>query len=101
MGHFERIAAIASYRFNEFTSPPSKTILWARDRGNGFAMTKEILVEFVIVADGYQFVEAPRVDEQGTVYFSDLTAGGYFRRKPGNAVETVLKDRLWIGGACT
>jgi D-xylonolactonase len=56
-------------------------------------------VEFVIVADGFQFVEAPRVDEQGTVYFSDLTAGGYYRRKPGRAVETVLKDRLWIGGA--
>jgi hypothetical protein len=27
-------------------------------------------VEFVIVAVGFQFVEAPRIDEQGTVYFS-------------------------------
>ena len=40
-------------------------------------------MEFVIVADGFQFVEAPRVDEQGTVYFSDLTGGGYYRHGLG------------------
>jgi len=56
-------------------------------------------MEFVVVADGFQFAEAPRVDEEGTVYFSDLTGGGYYRRKSGRAIETVLRDRLWIGGA--
>src|SRR5258708_31597615 len=56
-------------------------------------------MEFVVVADGFQFVEAPRVDEEGTVYFSDLRGGGYYRRKSGRAIETVLRDRLWIGGA--
>jgi xylono-1,5-lactonase len=56
-------------------------------------------MEFVVVADGFQFAEAPRVDEEGTVYFSDLTGGGYYRRKLDGAVETVLPDRLWIGGA--
>jgi len=28
-----------------------------------------------------------------------LTGGGYYRRKAGAAVETVLPDRLWIGGS--
>lgn len=56
-------------------------------------------MEFVVVADGFQFAEAPRVDEDGTVYFSDLTGGGYYRRKSGGTVETVLPGRMWIGGA--
>src|SRR5271156_5898582 len=54
---------------------------------------------FEVVASGFQFVEAPRVDEDGTVYFSDLTGGGYYRCKPGLPVNTVLPGRMWIGGA--
>lgn len=56
-------------------------------------------MEFERVVDGFQFVEAPRVDEQDTVYFSDLTGGGYYRRRSGRPVETLLADRMWIGGA--
>jgi len=56
-------------------------------------------VHFDLIARGFQFVEAPRVDDEGTVYFSDLTAGGYYRVEPGRGVETVLADRMWIGGA--
>ena len=56
-------------------------------------------VSFEVLAGGFQFVEAPRVDDDGTLYFSDLTAGGYYRLRPGFAVETLLPDRRWIGGA--
>jgi xylono-1,5-lactonase len=54
---------------------------------------------FEVIAGGFQFVEAPRVDDDGTVYFSDLTGGGYYRCRPGRAAESVLPDRMWIGGA--
>jgi xylono-1,5-lactonase len=56
-------------------------------------------VHFEIIASGFQFAEAPRVDDRGTVYFSDLIGGGYYRCRPGAPVETVLADRTWIGGA--
>jgi sugar lactone lactonase YvrE len=54
---------------------------------------------FDVIATGFQFVEAPRVDAAGCVYFSDLTGGGFYRVMPGAPVETLLPGRLWIGGA--
>ena len=54
---------------------------------------------FEILAQGFRFCEAPRVDERGAVFFSDLIGGGYYRWRPGGAVETMLADRIWIGGA--
>jgi D-xylonolactonase len=56
-------------------------------------------LNFTTIASGYAFVEAPRVDDDGTVYFSDLLDGGYYRCAPGCRVETVVADRQWIGGA--
>lgn len=56
-------------------------------------------MNFTTIASGYAFVEAPRVDDDGTVYFSDLIGGGYYRRAPGLGIETVVADRKWIGGA--
>lgn len=56
-------------------------------------------MDLEVITQGFQFAEAPRVDEEGTVYFSDLTGGGYYRRRPGGAIETVIADRMWIGGA--
>jgi sugar lactone lactonase YvrE len=56
-------------------------------------------VEFTTIATGYSFAEAPRVDDDGTVYFSDLLGGGYYRCRPGKPVAPILPDRLWIGGA--
>jgi len=55
--------------------------------------------QFEVIATGFQFVEAPRVDDKGVVYFSDLTGGGYYRVRPGAQVETLLPGRMWIGGA--
>lgn len=54
---------------------------------------------FEVIASGFQFVEAPRVDDDGTLYFSDLTGGGFYRRRTASPVETVVPDRMWIGGA--
>ena len=56
-------------------------------------------IPFEVIASGFQFVEAPRVDDDGTVYFSDLTGGGFYRRKPASAVDTLVPGRMWIGGA--
>ncbi len=55
--------------------------------------------KFESVASGYSFVEAPRVDDAGVVYFSDLLGGGYYRCAPGRKVETLVPGRKWIGGA--
>lgn len=54
---------------------------------------------FEVVASGYGFVEAPRLADDGTLYFSDLLGGGLFRKRPARAVETLLAGRTWIGGA--
>ena len=55
--------------------------------------------DFDIIAEGFEFCEAPRAGADGTVWFSDLTGGGYFRKASGDPVETVLANRIWIGGA--
>lgn len=54
---------------------------------------------FEIVAQGFRFCEAPRAGDNGRVCFSDLTGGGYYRCAPDGSIETLLADRLWIGGA--
>ena len=56
-------------------------------------------MEFTSIASGYSFAEAPRVDDDGTVYFSDLIGGGFFRCAPGKSVDTLIPGRMWIGGA--
>jgi xylono-1,5-lactonase len=57
------------------------------------------MVDFDIIASGFEFAEAPRVADDGSVYFSDLSGGGYYRCAPNGRIETILADRLWIGGA--
>lgn len=51
------------------------------------------------LAQGFRFCEAPRVDESGAVFFSDLIGGGYYRWQADGPIGTVLADRVWIGGA--
>jgi len=53
--------------------------------------------EFETVIAGFRFCEAPRVEEDGTVWFSDLTGGGLYSIRDG-VVRTRLTDRIWIGG---
>ena len=49
---------------------------------------------------GWSLPEAPCVDHEGNVYFSDVLGGGVFRWAPGGEVETVLEKRRGIGGMC-
>jgi D-xylonolactonase len=51
-----------------------------------------------VLASGYQFLEAPRADARGAIWFSDLLGGGLCRRSADGAVEKFLPERKWIGG---
>ncbi len=51
-----------------------------------------------VLVEGLQFVEAPRVSPQGDLWFSDLTGGGVYRKRPGKAAEVMLPGRMWVGG---
>lgn len=62
------------------------------------AATQEMTRDFTVVAEGYAFIEAPRVAPDGTVWFADLLGGGVYRVPPGGAVEMALPDRIWVGG---
>jgi D-xylonolactonase len=55
-------------------------------------------MEFETLASGYGLLEAPRVDEQGRFYFSDVPNGGVYRRNPDGRIETVIPRRRGVGG---
>ena len=50
------------------------------------------------LAFGYHLVEAPRVDDAGNLYFTDVVGGGVFRRAPDGALTTVVPKRRGCGG---
>ena len=51
-----------------------------------------------LLADGYIFLEGPRVDARGNLYFSDIQIGGVYRRTPDGKITHMIADRKWIGG---
>jgi sugar lactone lactonase YvrE len=51
-----------------------------------------------LLAEGYAFLEAPRVDSNDNLYFSDIVIGGVFRRSPDGKTTHLIPDRGWIGG---
>ncbi len=55
-------------------------------------------MQFETLASGYGLIEAPRVDEQGRLYFSDVPNGGVYRRNPDGRIETVIPKRRGVGG---
>jgi len=55
-------------------------------------------MRFETLAFGYGLIEAPRVDEQNRLYFSDVPNGGVYRLNPGGKVDTVLPKRRGVGG---
>lgn len=57
-------------------------------------------MEFETLLKGWEFLEAPRADAAGNLYFSDVTVGGLHKLRPDGAVESFLADRTWIGGIC-
>ena len=55
-------------------------------------------MKFETLAWGYGLIEGPRVDGAGNLYFSDVTNGGVFRRRPDGSIETVVAKRRGVGG---
>jgi xylono-1,5-lactonase len=55
-------------------------------------------MEFETLLSGWEFLEAPRVDAHGNLYFSDVTIGGLHKRLPDGRIESFLPGRTWIGG---
>jgi sugar lactone lactonase YvrE len=53
---------------------------------------------FETLLSGWEFLEAPRVDGAGNLYFSDVTVGGLHKLLRGGRVESFLPGRTWIGG---
>lgn len=53
----------------------------------------------VVARGAYGLTEAPRIADDGTLWFSDVTGGGVFRLPAsGGDVETVLAGRRGVGG---
>jgi gluconolactonase len=50
------------------------------------------------LAFGYGLIEGPRVDGAGNLFFSDVTNGGVFRRRPSGEIDTVVPKRRGVGG---
>ncbi|HUE39334.1 MAG TPA: SMP-30/gluconolactonase/LRE family protein [Candidatus Binatia bacterium] len=50
------------------------------------------------LAYGYGLVEAPRVDDGGSLYFSDAIGGGVYRRSPDGEITIVVPKRRGVGG---
>lgn len=52
-----------------------------------------------VLASGYTLIEAPRVDEQDRLYFSDVRVnGGVYRRDRDGRIETLIPKRKGVGG---
>lgn len=56
------------------------------------------MAELETLAHGYGLIEGPRVDDDGNLYFSDVTGGGVYRRSPAGEVEVVVPKRRGVGG---
>src|SRR4051812_20763286 len=55
-------------------------------------------MEWDVLAHGYGLVEAPTVDVDGTLLFSDVLGGGIYRLAGNGEVMTVVPKRRGVGG---
>ena len=55
-------------------------------------------MEFEEILTGFVFLEAPRVDDAGNLYFSEVIEGGVHRLAPDGRLDSFAADRKWIGG---
>src|SRR4051812_46517382 len=51
-----------------------------------------------VLATGFQLAEAPTIDRDGTLLFSDVLGGGVHRLQSDGTVETVIPKRRGVGG---
>src|SRR5262249_56147896 len=61
-------------------------------------MSDTSAMRFDTLAYGYGLIEGPRVDGAGNLYFSDVTNGGVYRRRPDGSIDTVVPRRRGVGG---
>jgi len=54
--------------------------------------------EIEMLAYGYGLVEGPRVDDDGSLYFSDVHGGGVRRLALDGAIDVVVPKRRGVGG---
>jgi gluconolactonase len=50
------------------------------------------------LAFGYGLIEGPCLDADESLYFSDVTEGGVWRRTPNGTIETIVPRRRGVGG---
>jgi xylono-1,5-lactonase len=55
-------------------------------------------MQFEQILDGFVFLEAPRVDDGGNLYFSEVMEGGVHRLSPDGKLESFITDLKYIGG---
>ncbi len=55
-------------------------------------------MRFEQILDGFTFLEAPRVDDRGNLWFSEVMNGGVYRLSPEGKVDGFVTDRKYIGG---
>ncbi len=55
-------------------------------------------MDFEQILEGFTFLEAPRVDDRGNLWFSEVMEGGVYRLSPDGKVEGFITDRKYIGG---
>ncbi len=55
-------------------------------------------MQFEEILGGFVFLEAPRMDDSGNLYFSEVMEGGVHRLSPDGQVRSFVTDRKWIGG---
>ena len=55
-------------------------------------------MEWELLAHGYGLVEAPTIDTDGSLLFSDVLGGGVYRLAADGAISTVVPKRRGVGG---
>jgi gluconolactonase len=58
------------------------------------------MTKFEVVVSGYGVIEAPTLDDEGGIIFSDVPRGGVYRLSPSGKVETLIAKRKGVGGIC-
>ena len=54
--------------------------------------------ELELLSEGWGLIEAPRVDDDDCLHFSDVPNGGVYKRFPDGEIETVIPKRRGVGG---
>ncbi len=55
-------------------------------------------MQFEEILGGFMFLEAPRVDAAGNLYFSEVMKGGIYRLSPDGRLDGFVTDRKFVGG---